>query len=261
MDNNHFSPPYNPYSQSAPPNSSSQPSSNQASFGALSASGHPQASPTHATLPPLQGHNAGFPQFGSLSYSHLGNQPQGSAQPQHSNPNSGINAAAAAADADHVFSHTSPGTNPGSMLPPGPFANPYSMPQSLQAMYASSSGASIPPSTAPAGLPAIRPMPSGVVGGAPNGPPGLASAGQLGPMGQQPQYLQADDAPTHVVGSQGRRGILPSAPGRPNAPTQGNAQSSKSMIPQKDADGKYPCPHCNKTYLHAKHLKRHLLRR
>lgn len=32
------------------------------------------------------------------------------------------------------------------------------------------------------------------------------------------------------------------------------------MIPQKDADGKYPCPHCNKTYLHAKHLKRHLLR-
>ncbi|KAI7520336.1 hypothetical protein KC317_g22415, partial [Hortaea werneckii] len=32
------------------------------------------------------------------------------------------------------------------------------------------------------------------------------------------------------------------------------------MIPQKDADGKYPCPHCNKTYLHAKHLRRHLLR-
>ena len=33
------------------------------------------------------------------------------------------------------------------------------------------------------------------------------------------------------------------------------------MIPAKDADGKFPCPHCNKTYLHAKHLKRHLLRR
>ena len=32
------------------------------------------------------------------------------------------------------------------------------------------------------------------------------------------------------------------------------------MIPQKDDDGKFPCPHCNKTYLHAKHLKRHLLR-
>jgi len=32
------------------------------------------------------------------------------------------------------------------------------------------------------------------------------------------------------------------------------------VIPQKDADGKFPCPHCTKTYLHAKHLKRHLLR-
>ncbi|MCJ1312937.1 hypothetical protein MMC25_006613 [Agyrium rufum] len=33
-----------------------------------------------------------------------------------------------------------------------------------------------------------------------------------------------------------------------------------AVIPMKDADGKYPCQHCNKTYLHAKHLKRHLLR-
>jgi hypothetical protein len=29
----------------------------------------------------------------------------------------------------------------------------------------------------------------------------------------------------------------------------------------KNAEGKYECPHCNKTYLHLKHLKRHLLRR
>lgn len=28
----------------------------------------------------------------------------------------------------------------------------------------------------------------------------------------------------------------------------------------KDADGKFPCLTCNKTYLHAKHLKRHMLR-
>ena len=73
--------------------------------------------------------------------------------------------------------------------------------------------------------------------------------------------MQNEEAPTHVVGSQGRRGILPSAPGRPNAPVSGSGQATKNMIPQKDADGKYPCPHCNKTYLHAKHLKRHLLRR
>ncbi|KAL2165878.1 hypothetical protein VTG60DRAFT_3692 [Thermothelomyces hinnuleus] len=33
-----------------------------------------------------------------------------------------------------------------------------------------------------------------------------------------------------------------------------------NQIPQKDANGKFPCPHCTKTYLHAKHLKRHLLR-
>ncbi|KAI7556635.1 hypothetical protein KC346_g23437, partial [Hortaea werneckii] len=79
-------------------------------------------------------------------------------------------------------------------------------------------------------------------------------------LGQQPSFLQNEEAPTHVVGSQGRRGILPSAPGRPNPPAQGSGAGTKSMIPQKDADGKYPCPHCNKTYLHAKHLKRHLLR-
>ncbi|KAJ6436956.1 ATPase [Purpureocillium lavendulum] len=29
----------------------------------------------------------------------------------------------------------------------------------------------------------------------------------------------------------------------------------------KDPDGKFPCPHCAKSYLHSKHLKRHLLRR
>ena len=29
----------------------------------------------------------------------------------------------------------------------------------------------------------------------------------------------------------------------------------------KDSEGKFPCEHCNKNYLHAKHLKRHMLRR
>lgn len=74
-------------------------------------------------------------------------------------------------------------------------------------------------------------------------------------LGQQNQVVKQEPEPTHVVGQQGRRGILPSAPGRA-AP-----QSGKTPIPQKDADGKFPCPHCNKTYLHAKHLKRHMLRR
>jgi len=73
--------------------------------------------------------------------------------------------------------------------------------------------------------------------------------------------LQEMEPPTHVVGSQGRRGILPSAPGRPAVTATGTGSTKNAMIPAKDADGKFPCPHCTKTYLHAKHLKRHLLRR
>jgi len=78
---------------------------------------------------------------------------------------------------------------------------------------------------------------------------------------QSPYGLQGmmEETPTHVVGSQGRRGILPSAPGIPPVP-QGSGAAKSTMIPAKDADGKFPCPHCTKTYLHAKHLKRHLLR-
>lgn len=68
--------------------------------------------------------------------------------------------------------------------------------------------------------------------------------------------------PTHVVGSQGRRGILPSAAGRPVAIVGANTSGHKAApTPEKDEQGKYPCEHCTKTYLHAKHLKRHLLRR
>ncbi|KAI1840205.1 hypothetical protein JX266_013606 [Neoarthrinium moseri] len=90
---------------------------------------------------------------------------------------------------------------------------------------------------------------------------GLSSPyGQSPLMPHQQSILQQEaDQPTHVVGSQGRRGILPSAPGRPAAPT-GPGAGKNTVIPQKDADGKFPCPHCTKTYLHAKHLKRHLLR-
>ncbi|KAI2199259.1 hypothetical protein LOZ16_006561 [Ophidiomyces ophidiicola] len=65
---------------------------------------------------------------------------------------------------------------------------------------------------------------------------------------------------TQVVGTQGRRGILPSVPGRAAVANGANGASKASVTPAKDADGKFPCPHCNKTYLHAKHLKRHLLR-
>lgn len=90
--------------------------------------------------------------------------------------------------------------------------------------------------------------------------PGMNSPYGQSPLVAQQSMMPDGDQPTHVVGSQGRRGILPSAPGRPAAPAAGTGPT-KSQIPQKDADGKFPCPHCTKTYLHAKHLKRHLLRR
>jgi hypothetical protein len=77
--------------------------------------------------------------------------------------------------------------------------------------------------------------------------------GQQNTLGRQPEPEQQ---PTHVVGQQGRRGVLPTAPNRPTPMVGG-----KHPIPPKNADGKFPCPHCTKTYLHAKHLKRHMLRR
>ena len=82
-------------------------------------------------------------------------------------------------------------------------------------------------------------------------------AGMNSPCGRSP--LIDSDEPTHVMGPQGRRGILPSAPGRPPALSVGRL--GKMAIPEKDADGRFPCPYCTKDYLHAKHLKRHLLRR
>jgi hypothetical protein len=83
---------------------------------------------------------------------------------------------------------------------------------------------------------------------------GMAAANGLAP------YPGKESPRTQVVGSQGRRGILPSVPGRAAVANGVNGTAKSTTIPAKDADGKFPCPHCNKTYLHAKHLKRHLLR-
>ena len=104
--------------------------------------------------------------------------------------------------------------------------------------------------------------------------PSLDHMGSSYPHPDQRQWSGAEGIPgmssevgrdptrTHVVGSQGRRGILPSAPGRPPVTQNGlNGSPKGGQIPQKDADGKFPCPNCTKTYLHAKHLKRHMLRR
>lgn len=123
------------------------------------------------------------------------------------------------------------------------------MPQSSTAM---SQPQSIAPAPVQGRMPqALRPMP----------PNGMHMGQGMGSPYGQGMMMQEMDPPTHVVGSQGRRGILPSAPGRPTVAATGTGSTKNAMIPAKDADGKFPCPHCTKTYLHAKHLKRHLLRR
>ena len=65
-------------------------------------------------------------------------------------------------------------------------------------------------------------------------------------------------------GGAGRRIILASGgPAGGNVPlTNGVTLTGAAGHNQatKDASGKFPCVHCNKTYLHLKHLKRHLLR-
>lgn len=141
--------------------------------------------------------------------------------------------------------------------PPGYGTSGPMMPQTTTA----SSGPQ-PIAPAPAGSrapPVLRPMPPG---GIMSQQPGVSSPYGPGSSLMQPQSMVHEgEQPTHVVGSQGRRGILPSAPGRPAAPAAGTGAPKSTVIPVKDADGKFPCPHCTKTYLHAKHLKRHLLRR
>ena len=108
-------------------------------------------------------------------------------------------------------------------------------------------------------LPDLRPMPAGGL----HQPSMLSSSyGQSQQLPPPSSIAEQEIQPTHVVGSQGRRGILPSAAGRPPAVAgEGTASAKSAPVPTKDAEGKFPCPHCNKTYLHAKHLKRHLLRR
>lgn len=146
---------------------------------------------------------------------------------------------------------------------PSNYPAPQSYPTSSGMLTQSTAAPSHPQAIAPAPPagsrvpPVLRPMPAGGVMGQQQG---MNSPYAQSPLVPQQQMLPEGEQPTHVVGSQGRRGILPSAPGRPAA-TPAGAGNGKSQIPQKDADGKFPCPHCNKTYLHAKHLKRHLLRR
>jgi hypothetical protein len=201
--------------------------------------------PAH-TLPPLQASNSAAAYYGSAP--HTPRTP--------ATPNTPVSAAAM-----HNYSQaTAQGRNYPLMAANNGLHNNYQQPQQIyrasapmmpQATTAMSYPQAIAPAPSQNRMPqALRPMP-------PNGLQHLQQ-GMASPYGANFTQLPLDEQPTHVVGSQGRRGILPSAPGKP--PVQPNAGKG-TIIPTKDADGKFPCPHCTKTYLHAKHLKRHLLRR
>ena len=144
---------------------------------------------------------------------------------------------------------------------------PYSQPATPQQAYRTSTtpyqlhqpqpgAAPFPSTNQSARLPDLRPMPVQTLSAENYGTSKIAR-----PLASA--KLSTEDAqPIHVVGSQGRRGILPSAAGRPPAVGEIAGGSQKGVVaPPKDPDGKYPCEHCPKTYLHAKHLKRHMLRR
>ncbi|KAI0909317.1 fungal-specific transcription factor domain-containing protein [Ustulina deusta] len=207
-----------------------------------------QGSSTQHTLPPLQ-HNNNSMQSIYGSHPHTPRTPGTPSTPQPQN---------------NMSNYPPPNAGParGSYgMMPNQYQNPpqgYPTTTSMmpQASVAASHPQPIAPAPAAARPPVLRPMPAGGI---------MPTSGMSSPYGgspmmsHQPSLLQDTEQPTHVVGSQGRRGILPSAPGRPAAPT-GSGASKNTVIPQKDADGKFPCPHCTKTYLHAKHLKRHLLR-
>lgn len=148
------------------------------------------------------------------------------------------------------------------MMGPGSYQQPPQ--QQQQQQYRTSQSMMPQASTAMSHPQAIAPAPAGGRMAQqplrPMPPNGLHGMGGMQGYGQNNMMMPNElEPPTHVVGSQGRRGILPSAPGRP-AVTTTSTGNKAAMIPAKDADGKFPCPHCTKTYLHAKHLKRHLLR-
>ncbi|KAF2705628.1 hypothetical protein K504DRAFT_93778 [Pleomassaria siparia CBS 279.74] len=185
-------------------------------------------------LPPIQGNGA--PQFPSM-------------YPHNSNPQTPITPHTPATSAPNTNTSMPPITSQHPPLRPiqpspsyMPMSSSYSQPSLLPTTTSHSNIMQLAPAPMSNGLQDLR------AGGM-----GLAPHSQMYP--HPPMLSNQEPEPVHVVGQQGRRGVLPTHPGRP-APAAGKAPTN----PNKNADGKYECPHCNKTYLHLKHLKRHLLR-
>ncbi len=103
----------------------------------------------------------------------------------------------------------------------------------------------------------LRPIPFRPIAPAPaSRPPVLYSQRSL--IARTP--MLGSDPPPRVLGLQGSGGILPCSPDSAAAPAAGTSQT-KDQMAQMDADGKFPCPRCDKTFQRAKYLKRHFLRR
>ncbi|KAI9821245.1 MAG: hypothetical protein M1827_003980 [Pycnora praestabilis] len=223
------------------------------------------STPPH-TLPPLQ------PHYASTSLSQSMYRPASSTP--HTPRTPLVSSGATSAGHSGIYPQIAPQPSIRAHHPQSSYLQPRQSFQTPPSTIAPSmGGSSHPQSIAPAPsqprLPVIRPMPTGGFGStipmfsaADNSQiPILPDPASIATAEPQPFYLE-EIQPTHVVGSQGRRGILPSAPGRAPAVGLGPSGSTakSAAIPAKDADGKFPCQHCTKTYLHAKHLKRHLLR-
>lgn len=221
------------------------------------------------TLPPLQPHHSQSP----APHQYMAQQPYRADLSRYP-PTSAHEVYATSAGP--IAPHTTVGSMPPSFLahanPQAQMPHGYPSPHGM--MPASTSAQSYPQPIAPAPPRDRRPDFAGMPSGAFSYPDGKTAAwvtpdtvAAAAANGAAP-FVGKDGprAAAPMVGAQGRRGILPSVPGRAGGPaatngTGTNGTAKSTTIPQKDADGKFPCPHCNKTYLHAKHLKRHLLRR
>jgi len=105
------------------------------------------------------------------------------------------------------------------------------------------------PSSSPGDLEFGHPQPHSQSNSPEQSPPGSRSD-RLGRLGSH--------------GGVGRKIILASGSSVTAGVSVPNGVSITGAVGQnhttKDSSGKFPCPHCNKSYLHLKHLKRHLLR-
>lgn len=188
-------------------------SANQHQYSALPGIAPHQLQQNGHTLPPLQAQHHGMPMQHSM-YA----QP-GSGQHPSSGPNT-PGSAGHGYQMQHAMQNNS--------YQPRQSYNT-SMPQNTMSHNQSALGQGRP-NPVP-----LRPMP---LGGLQHSTLPTYNSSQ---MLSQNSMLPVDETPTHVVGSQGRRGILPSAPGKPPINATGPGASKTTMIPAKDADGKFPC--------------------